>query len=86
MGGPSDKREHLLRIGSAIVQDRGIVSGPVTRFFSSSKMLLYAMLWSAAGYWIYRGHPMFAWDEALWILGFAAIGMNMADWKKEISE
>ena len=28
----------------------------------------------------------FAWDEALWIIGFCAIEMNIDDWKKEIEE
>lgn len=29
---------------------------------------------------------MFAWDEALWILGFMAIDMNLSDWRKEIDQ
>jgi hypothetical protein len=32
------------------------------------------------------GHWIFAWDEALWILGFMAIGMNLSEWRKEIDE
>jgi hypothetical protein len=27
---------------------------------------------------------MYAWDEALWILGFFAIEMNISDWKADI--
>jgi hypothetical protein len=66
------------------LQDRGITSGPV---FALSRLLipaLYGVLWIIAAYWAYRGHWMYAWDEALWILGFMAIGMNLSQWRKEI--
>jgi hypothetical protein len=46
----------------------------------------YSLLWGAAAYWIYRGHYIYAWDEALWILGFMAIGMNLKEWRQEIEE
>ena len=41
-------------------------------------------LWGAAAYWIYRGHYRYAYDEALWILGFFAIERNISDWKSDI--
>lgn len=68
------------------LQDRGVSHGPVLRTAITAKYGLYGLLWGAAMYWIYRGHPMFAWDEALWILGFMAIDMNLSDWRKEIDE
>lgn len=68
------------------LQDRGVTRGPLMQFSRFAKMGLYCLLWAAAAYWIYRGHWMFAWDEALWILGFMAIGMNLSEWKKEIEE
>lgn len=66
------------------LQEKGITSGSLRRFAKNSKAVLYGVLWCAAAYWAYRGHWMFAWDEALWILGFMAIGMNLADWRKDI--
>jgi len=66
------------------LQDRGTTRGFAIRSASGIKFFLYLLLWGAAAYWIYRGHPMYAWDEALWILGFFAIEMNISDWKKEI--
>jgi hypothetical protein len=48
--------------------------------------VLYGILWCLAAYWAYRGHWIFAWDEALWILGFMAIGMNLSDWQEEIAQ
>ena len=66
------------------LQDHGTTRGMAIRSASGIKFFLYLLLWGAAAYWIYRGHTMYAWDEALWILGFFAIEMNISDWKKEI--
>jgi len=66
------------------LQDRGTTRGLAIRSASGIKFVLYLLLWGVAAYWIYRGHYMYAWDEALWILGFFAIEMNISDWKKEI--
>ena len=49
-----------------------------------TKWMLYGSLWIMAAWWARLGHYYFAWDEALWIIGFIAIEMNMDDWKKEI--
>ncbi|MGK0501099.1 MAG: hypothetical protein ACJAYG_002753 [Oceanicoccus sp.] len=68
------------------LQDRGIAKGGWITGLTYSKLLLYGLLWAAAGYWIYRGHYMYAWDEFVWITGFAAIEMNMAKWREEINE
>ena len=66
------------------LQDRGITRGVAIRSANWLKAVLYVTLWMIAAYWIYRGHYMYAWDEALWILGFLAIEMNISDWKSEI--
>ena len=73
----------LIEIGVRL-QDRGIASGPLLRTVLGIKFGLYMVLWSAAAYWLFRGHYLYAWDESLWILGFVAIEMNMSDWRKEI--
>lgn len=67
-------------------QDRGITRGPIIHLVKTSKIVLYTALWSFAAWWVYLGHYYFAWDEALWIVGFIAIEMNMDEWKKEIEE
>jgi len=51
-----------------------------------TKFFLYSVLWGAIFYWIYRDHWMFAWDEFVWIAGFMAIEMNVAEWREEINE
>ena len=68
------------------LQDRGISSSRLLSFATTTKGVLYGILWCLATYWAYRGHWIFAWDEALWILGFMAIGMNLSDWRKEIAQ
>ena len=68
------------------LQDRGISSSRLLSFATTTKGVLYGILWCLAAYWAYRGHWIFAWDEALWILGFMAIGMNLSDWRKEIAQ
>jgi hypothetical protein len=69
---------------SVRLQDRGITAGPVFRLSRFTTPALYGILWLIAAYWAYRGHWVFAWDEALWILGFMAIGMNLSEWRDEI--
>lgn len=68
------------------IQEKGVSSSPKLRFARRLNAGLYCILWSAAAYWAYRGHWIFAWDESLWILGFMAIGMNLSDWREEIDE
>ncbi len=68
------------------LQDRSITRGSLVTFIKSAKFLLYTLLWGAAAYWISLGHMYFAWDEALWIVGFFAIEMNMSEWKNEIEQ
>lgn len=66
------------------LQERGVAEGRALQSAKTAKVMLYSMLWCLAAYWAYRGHWVFAWDEALWILGFMAIGMNLEEWRDEI--
>lgn len=66
------------------LQEKGVAGGAKLRIAQGFKGLLYSLLWLIAAYWAYRGHWVFAWDEALWILGFMAIGMNLSQWRQEI--
>lgn len=66
------------------LQDRGISGGRRIQFFNVIKRCLYCVLWVAIGHWIYLGHYVYAWDEFVWIAGFAIIDMNVADWRKEL--
>lgn len=66
------------------LQEKGVAGGLKLRFAQGLKIVLYSLLWLTAAYWGYRGHWVFVWDEALWILGFMAIGMNLSEWRQEI--
>jgi hypothetical protein len=68
------------------LQDRGFSNGAMLFWARNVKRLFYVLLWLIAAYWAYRGHWIFTWDEAMWILGFMAIGMNLSDWRQEIVE
>lgn len=68
------------------IQERGITSGPLLRGLNSAKLVFYSVLWVAIGHWLYYGLYLYAWDEFLWIAGFAAIEMNVAEWRQEIVE
>ncbi|MCZ6819138.1 MAG: hypothetical protein O7G31_06555, partial [Calditrichaeota bacterium] len=77
----------LFTIGLMVwLQDRGITKGSLMRIIIIAKVALYSVLWGAAGYWIFKGHYYFAWDEFIWISGFFFIEMNVADWREEINE
>lgn len=68
------------------LQDQNLADGTAFSLLKRIKFILYSILWIFCIYWIYRGHFMFAWDEAMWIAGFFAIEMNLSDWRKEIRE
>lgn len=68
------------------LQDQSITRGSLVSFIKRAKYILYGSLWSMAAYWAYLGHYYFAWDEALWIIGFISIEMNVSDWKREIEK
>ena len=68
------------------LQERGITSGPLLRGANYASTFLYLTLLSMAAYWGWLSHWLYVWDELLWIGGFAAIEMNMSDWRDEIDE
>lgn len=57
-----------------------------------SKRLLYARLFKMIGYgfligaclmWFFYGYALYTWDAFLWIFGFWAIELNLAEWEQE---
>ena len=69
-----------------VMQERGISDGPVIVYSNRLTTALYSILVFNAGYWIWKGHYVYGWDQLLWIGGFAAIGMNLSDWRDEIQD
>ncbi len=68
------------------MQSRGRTGGPLMTAANVSKIVLYGVLLLFAAYWGYLAHWMYVWDELVWIAGFAAIEMNVAEWRGEMLE
>ena len=68
------------------MQERGISEGPAIRIANILTAVLYAVLICHALFWAWKGHWVYAWDELLWIGGFAAIEMNLSEWRDEMAE
>jgi hypothetical protein len=66
------------------LQGRGQTGGPVIRIANFVKMALYGLLFAFAAWWAWLSHWLYAWDEFVWIAGFAAIEMNVSEWRKEL--
>lgn len=66
------------------LQDRGVTGGALISAANSAKMLLYLLLIAIGVYWASLSHWLYLWDELVWIGGFAAIEMNVSDWRKEL--
>lgn len=68
------------------LQERGITGGRLLQLANLSKRLLYLLLIGLGVYWASLGHWLYFWDELVWIGGFAAIEMNVSEWRSEILE
>ena len=47
------------------------------------KTLMYFMLFGNGVLWASFGYTLYAWDAFLWIFGFWAIELNLAEWEQE---
>ncbi len=68
------------------IQERGISEGPLITVSNYLTFALYSILVCNAAYWIWKGHYVYGWDQLLWIGGFMAIGMNLSDWRDELTD
>ncbi len=68
------------------LQGRGVTGGPLIATGNAVKLFLYLILLAAGVYWATLSHWLYLWDELVWIGGFAAIEMNMAEWRDELLE
>ena len=75
----------LLAIETVVrLQGRGVAGGPVIAAVNTLKIALYLALVAFAFYWGSLSHWLYFWDELLWIGGFAAIEVNVSDWRREL--
>ena len=66
------------------LQGQGVTGGTLIATLNKMKFLLYASLIAIGVYWATLSHWLYLWDELVWIGGFAAIEMNISDWRDEI--
>jgi len=67
-------------------QERGITDGTVISVANKLKILLYLVLCVLGAYWAWLSHWLYTWDTFVWIAGFAAIEMNISEWREEIEQ
>ena len=68
------------------LQERGVTGGGLITTANRVKLACYVLLGLIAAWWATLGHWLYTWDEFVWIAGFAAIEMNISDWRDEIEE
>lgn len=68
------------------LQGQGITDGVLIRSATWAQFIIYAGILSAGIYWASLGHWLYLWDEFVWIMGFALIELNIAEWRDEIIE
>jgi hypothetical protein len=69
-----------------VLQERKVTAGKLMVNSQRIKLALYLGLVALSIYWLSTDHWLYAWDEFLWIAGFAAIEMNLSEWRDEINE
>ncbi|MGI9238765.1 MAG: hypothetical protein ACR2QZ_15305 [Woeseiaceae bacterium] len=68
------------------LQERGITGGTVISAVNRLKLFLYLILFALGAYWGWLSHWLYTWDTFVWIAGFAAIEMNISEWREEIQQ
>lgn len=68
------------------LQNRNITEGALITAVQRSQAILYLLLIAIALYWARLSHWLYVWDEFVWIAGFAAIEMNLSEWRRDILE
>jgi len=68
------------------LQEHGISGGTLISVANKVKISLYLILFGLAVYWASLSHWLYTWDTFVWIAGFAAIEMNISDWRDELLE
>ena len=77
----------LLTIESVVrLQGRGVTGGVLISTGNAVNVFLYLTLIAFGIYWATLSHWLYFWDELVWIGGFAAIEMNLSEWRKELLE
>jgi hypothetical protein len=68
------------------LQERNITEGTAITIANRTKLGAYLVLFALAAWWGSLTHWLYTWDTFVWIAGFAAIEMNISEWRDEIEE
>lgn len=68
------------------LQNRGYHEGAPIAWSNGLKIFAYLTIAGAGIYWFTKGHYMYTWDEFVWIAGFAALDVNLSEWRHELEE
>lgn len=66
------------------LQGNGVTRGAVTTAANMAKWLGFLILLMLAIYWASLSHWLYTWDTFVWIAGFAAIDLNISDWREQL--
>jgi len=66
------------------LQGKGVTGGAVISTAKALNKFLYASLIALGVYWATLSHWLYLWDELVWIAGFAAIEMNVSQWRDDL--
>jgi len=66
------------------LQGRSVTGGALMSTANTLKIFLYLSLIALGIYWATLSHWLYLWDELVWIGGFAAIEMNVSEWRGEL--
>ncbi len=66
------------------LQERSVTGGALMSTANTLKIFLYTTLIVMGVYWATLSHWLYFWDELVWIGGFAAIEMNVSEWRDEL--
>ncbi len=68
------------------LQSRGVTGGALISTGNALKVFLYLTLITLGIYWATLSHWLYFWDELVWIGGFAAIEVNVSQWRDQLLE
>lgn len=68
------------------LQEHGVTGGTLIFVTNKLKIFWYLILFGLAVYWASLSHWLYTWDTFVWIAGFAAIEMNISEWRDEMLE
>ncbi len=68
------------------LQEHGITGGTLISVANKLSVFFYLVLSALAVYWASLSHWLYTWDTFVWIAGFAAIEMNISEWRDELLE